>query len=122
MQHVYSCQCMVAYKKGGCDGAAPGHTGCPLCRSTQATGLTPCRPQTGFVSGRAMHSAISQRASAARLAVQRSLAARATGAAVTTPGVGSPATVDISSPYQQVLRQEAANHRPRSGLEPEQLP
>ena len=57
---------------------------CPLCRSVAPTGLTPSnRPQArvpggpsgGFVSAMALHSEMVRRATAARQAVQRSLAA-----------------------------------------------
>lgn len=133
-KQLFHQECMKNYKTIGI-GSSIAHTNCPLCRSEQRTGLTPCgmktgelhqprtaetqlletqpcvhpylngvsRPRSGFVSGRAMHTAISQRAAAARLAVQRSLAARQ--AAVMNMDAGSPVNIDISSPYQEVLRQ-----------------
>jgi hypothetical protein len=90
---------------------SPSHTrACPLCRSAQPTGLTPSGPppqpplgrafQGGFVSGRQLHGEMVRRASAARLAVQRSLAAH-------QPGAASPSAVFFASPgaaYEAVSR------------------
>ena len=101
-KQLFHTECMARFKNPGPTADYATCNKCPLCRSEQKTGLTPARPQgrpqTGFVSGRAMHQAIQQRAAAARMAVQRSLAARqaAEGSDLRSPDI-------ISSPYQEVL-------------------
>ena len=81
-------ECMKRHKEH-C--ASPNHPrGCPLCRSSDPTGLTPCRPPTsggdgGFISGLALHTEMNRRVSAARNAVARSLAARSAASANSSP-------------------------------------
>ena len=78
--------CLARHKAQACSSPSSGRA-CPLCRSTEHTGLTPSnRPQArvplagmsgtngGFVSSWALHGEMVRRASAARQAVQRSLA------------------------------------------------
>lgn len=95
---------MHKYKQREADAGA--HAACPLCRSSVRTGLTPTVRRslnTGFVSGRALHGAMVQRAAAARAAVQRSLSTQQPSVAAGNAASVSPAPLDTSSPYQQVL-------------------
>ena len=106
---------------------------CPLCRSVQPTGLTPStRPQPqrpgnggGFVSAWQLHSEMVRRASAARSAVQRSLAARNAQA----PAAAATMQAPFASPgtaYNAVSRAQrasaalaaAANASSSSGAQP----
>ena len=91
-------ECLARHKAQATSPSNP--RACPLCRSVQPTGLTPSnRPQptaTGgsFVNGWQLHNEMVRRVSAARGAVQRSLAARRGGP--TSPA--GPQSVFFTSP------------------------
>ena len=79
-------ECLERHKQGVACASPSSHArACPLCRSLEPTGLTPSHVQPqprppmgggGFVNGWALHNEMVRRVSAARNAVQRSLAAR----------------------------------------------
>ena len=102
--------CLVRYKRST---SYEGGSRCPMCRDARTTGLTPARVAGGFVSAGAVHTAMLRRVSAARLAVQRSIAASSAASQAASPAPAERGGEDsvFFSPgaaYQEAVQQHSA--------------